>query len=228
MCSVHLQKIGPHTWVYPFDSVKDRPNLGYIKGENMAVAVDAGHSSSHVEDFYRALEREMLPLPDLTVITHWHWDHTFGLHAVHGRTAARPETNQHLEDIMGRIDSDSGFAKRFLNSDACIRREYAGGVPLKVIPAQEEIADQTVIDLGGVTARLLYADSPHTEDALVVYVPEDRVVYVGDAQLGEFPSWRMDFDRLEALASMIRSLDARTVVDGHWKIYSKEDFLAEL
>ena len=48
----HMQKIGEHTWIYPCDAVKDRPNLGYIEGTNMALAVDAGHSSSHVMDFY--------------------------------------------------------------------------------------------------------------------------------------------------------------------------------
>ena len=26
-----------------------------------------------------ALEEEGLPLPQLTVLTHWHWDHTFGI-----------------------------------------------------------------------------------------------------------------------------------------------------
>lgn len=223
-----LQIIGEHTWVFPFDSEKDRPNLGYIKGENMAAAIDAGHSSSHVEDFYLALEREMLPLPDLTVITHWHWDHTFGMHAVHGRTMARPETNRHLESILRDIEGDPGYVKRFVSSDACIHREYAGGTPFKVVPAQEEVMGNTTIDLGGVSMQILYAESPHTEDALMIYVPEDRVVYIGDAQLGEFPSWRMDFDRLAALADQIRALDVRTVVDGHWKVYRKEDFLAEL
>ena len=131
--------MGEHSWIYPCDAVKDRPNLGYIEGTNMALAVDAGHSSSHVMDFYDALEKEMLPLPDITVITHWHWDHTFGMHAVHGKTMARPETNTQLERIQQEMRDDQGYAKRFINSDVCIRREYAGGVPLKVVSAQEAV-----------------------------------------------------------------------------------------
>ena len=224
----HIQKIGEHSWIYPCDAVKDRPNLGYIEGTNMALAVDAGHSSSHVMDFYDALEKEMLPLPDITVITHWHWDHTFGMHAVHGKTMARPETNTQLKRIQQEMRDDQGYAKRFINSDVCIRREYAGGVPLKVVSAQEEVTENICIDLGGVHAQICYAESPHTEDALLIYVPEDRVVYIGDAQLGEFPSWRMNFRRLEALEQQIRALDVRTVIDGHWKPYSKKAFLAEL
>jgi hypothetical protein len=38
----------------------------------------------------------------------------------------------------------------------------------------------------------------------------------------------MDYDKLQSLESQIRSLDVKTVVDGHWKVYSKADFLAEL
>ena len=91
-----LKKISDHVWVYTFDSPKDRPNLGYIHGSSMSMAVDAGHSSSHVADFYRALEEHDLPLPALTAITHWHWDHTFGMHAVNGKTIARFETNREL------------------------------------------------------------------------------------------------------------------------------------
>ena len=224
----HLQKIGTHTWVYTFDTEKDRPNLGYIRGTDMALAVDAGHSSSHVQDFYGALERELLPLPDLTVITHWHWDHTFGMHAVHGKTMARPETNRRLREIRREMREDPDYARRFLQSDSCIRKEYAGGVPLIVVPADEEVPDGFEINLGGVTARLLYAESPHTEDGLLVYVPEDQVLYIGDAQLGEFPSWRIDYRKLAALADRIRRLDVKTVVDGHWGTYRKAAFLEEL
>lgn len=38
-----LKKISDHVWVYTFDSPKDRPNLGYIHGSRMSMAVDAGH-----------------------------------------------------------------------------------------------------------------------------------------------------------------------------------------
>ena len=54
-----VKKIGTHTWIFPLNSAKDRPNLGYVLGENMALAIDAGHSSSHVEDFYQALDKEV-------------------------------------------------------------------------------------------------------------------------------------------------------------------------
>ena len=47
----HLQQLGANTWIFPQDPGKDRPNLGYVRGEKMALAIDAGHSASHFEDF---------------------------------------------------------------------------------------------------------------------------------------------------------------------------------
>ena len=223
-----LQRISKHVWILPFNSPKDRPNLGYILGGEKALAVDAGHSSSHVEDFYNAIQSEDLPLPELTVITHWHWDHTFGMYAVHGETLARPETSDKLAQIKAEMDADPNKAVRFLSSDPSIRREYAGGVPLKVVPADKIVTVDQSIDLGGVSVELIKSESPHTDDSLLVYVPDDHVLFVGDAQLGEYPSWRMDWDKLAALAGKVRGLNADVVIDGHWKPYTKEQFLAEI
>jgi glyoxylase-like metal-dependent hydrolase (beta-lactamase superfamily II) len=223
-----LQQIGTHTWIFPLESAKDRPNLGYVLGKETALAIDAGHSSSHVEDFYRALEAEGLPLPDLTVITHWHWDHTFGMHAVHGKTLARPETNQKLLEIQKKMADNPGYGKKFLRSDPCIIREYAGGVPLIVVPADEELTGDRTLDLGDVAVELHYAESPHTDDALLVYVPDDKVLFVGDAQLGEFPTWFMNPDKSAALKRQVMSYDVRTVIDGHWRSYTKAEYLEEL
>ena len=223
-----LQRISEHVWIFPLNSPKDRPNLGYILGDEKALAVDAGHSSSHVADFYDAIRSEGLPLPELTVITHWHWDHSFGMHAVNGETLARPETSDKLSKIQAEMDADPDKADRFLRSDASIRREYAGGVPLKVVPADKIVTEDQTIDLGGVLVELLKSESPHTNDSLLVYVPGDCVLFVGDAQLGEFPSWRMDWDKLAALADKVRGLDVDVVVDGHWRPYTKEEYLAEI
>ena len=223
-----LQRISKHVWILPFNSPKDRPNLGYILGSRMVLAVDAGHSSSHVEEFYDAIREEGLPLPELTVITHWHWDHTYGMHAVNGKTLARPETNARLIEIQREMNSNPDKVQDFLHSDPSVRREYAGGVPVVVVPADETVNKDRVIDLGGVTAEIMLTASPHTDDALLVYVPEDRVLFVGDAQLGLFPSWKMDWNKLAALAEKVRGIDAEVVVDGHWKPYSKEEFLKEI
>lgn len=40
-----------------------------------------------------------MPLPQYTIITHWHWDYTFGIPYVHGEIIASERTNQKLEEV---------------------------------------------------------------------------------------------------------------------------------
>ena len=63
-----LKRLSDRIWYYPMEEERDRPNLGYIRGDNWSLAVDAGHSEAHTREFYEALEENGLPLPKLTVI----------------------------------------------------------------------------------------------------------------------------------------------------------------
>ena len=56
--SMQLVQITEHVYYYTFNSDLDRPCLGYIKGDDYPIAVDAGHSSRHVNEFYQALEEK--------------------------------------------------------------------------------------------------------------------------------------------------------------------------
>ena len=93
---MELKRLSEHIWNMPFETERDRPNLDYVKGGNWSLAIDAGHSAAHTKAFYALLEKESLPLPSLTVLTHWHWDHTFGMHAVNGLCLANAKTNRYL------------------------------------------------------------------------------------------------------------------------------------
>ena len=120
---MELKKLSEHIWYTPFESERDRPNLGYVKGDNWSLAIDAGHSEAHVKEFYALLEKEGLPLPSLTVLTHWHWDHTFGMHAVNGLCLANKKTNSYLAEWKRKIETNG--PDEFFALDGSIRNEYA-------------------------------------------------------------------------------------------------------
>ena len=219
-------KITDHVYYYTFDSDLDRPCLGYIKGDNCSVAVDAGHSSRHVNEFYQALEEEGLPLPDITVLTHWHWDHTFGMHQIHGRSLASYKTDRKLRELAEEFTPEK--KKEFVRSDICIRREYANDLPVIIVPADETFQGRKQIDLGNLQVEIFEAPSPHTNDTTLVYAPSDRVLFLGDATLGEFPSWKMDKEKVKALIHVIEKMKIDTCVMGHWFPASKDEILTEL
>ena len=72
-----LKNLTKNIYFLPHEPEVDRPMLAYVKGDKFSLAVDAGYSKKHVQDFYRALRSCDLKEPDFTVITHWHYDHTF-------------------------------------------------------------------------------------------------------------------------------------------------------
>ncbi|MBQ1296465.1 MAG: MBL fold metallo-hydrolase, partial [Clostridiales bacterium] len=63
---MELKKLSEHIWYMPFEEERDRPNLGYVKGEKMSLAIDAGHSEAHLKEFYDLLQNEGLTVPSIT------------------------------------------------------------------------------------------------------------------------------------------------------------------
>ena len=157
-----LKQLTDRVWVYPFEAERDRPNLGYVRGDRLSLSVDAGHSDAHIDEFYRSLEAEGLPPPDLTILTHWHWDHTFAMHKVHGLTLANRRTDRHLRNFRDRIGREG--IEAFLAMDESIRREYAGNRPVVIVPADVVFTGGIDIDLGGCSVHAFEVESPHTDD----------------------------------------------------------------
>jgi len=223
---MELQRISDRVWVYPYEEERDRPYLGYIRGDRWSFAVDAGHSSDHTESFYNALRDAGLPLPSLTVLTHWHWDHTFGMHAVNGLCLANARTDFYLHEIREKIEREgTGF---FFASDEKIRREYAGNIPVVVTMADMVYTGEVMMDAGNCPFRVFQAESPHTDDSTLIHIPGERVLFLGDAAYGAFPTWESDPVLCRKLAETIIPLDAEICVMSHHDLASKQDALQEL
>ena len=223
---MELKKLSEHIWYMTHEEERDRPNLGYVKGDNWSLAIDAGHSDSHTKEFYDLLRKENLPLPSLTVITHWHWDHTFAMHAINGLSLASKRTNEHLFECMDKIKENGPEA--FLCISESIRKEYEGGKKIIVIPADIIYEGEMTLDLGGCTVKVMESTAPHTDDSTLVYVCEDSVLFVGDATCAEYPNGARDRERAEKLADKIRSTGAATCVEGHWIPVETDDTLNDL
>lgn len=131
---MELKNLTDRVFYYPHQPDTDRPMLAYIKGENTALAIDAGNSSNHVDTFYEALTAQGLKKPDLTVVTHWHWDHTFGMHHICGLSIAHKKTNDLLNLERAKL-SEKTYSEFLKKDDECLSREYAGDKDIVVAPS---------------------------------------------------------------------------------------------
>lgn len=221
-----LEQLSERIWYYPYEEERDRPNLGYIRGDRWSLAVDAGHSDDHVEAFYQALDRQGLPLPSLTVLTHWHWDHTFGLHRIHGLSLASERTNFHLKAFRERVAAEGPEA--FLSLHESVRKEYAGGKRIQINTADLLFRGEMTLDAGSCPIRVFQAEAPHTDDSTLIYLPDEKMIFVGDAAGGTFPTWEKDGRLAEKLARTLRDTGAEICLEGHWHPTTLEDTVADL
>lgn len=223
-----LMKLTDKIYYLPHETERDRPMLAYVKGAKRSMAIDAGYSSSHVNDFYGALEAHGLKGPDFTVITHWHYDHTFGLHAVSGVSIAHQKTNFFLRGQKEKAQ-DKCYIQRLKQEDNHFEKEYAGQNKLNVTVSDLEYADEITLHLGAVTARVFHTVSPHSEDTTCIFIPEEHVLFLGDATSEDFfNGGYMDKTKLNRLIQTISSIDCEYCVLSHCEPVKKRELLAYL
>ena len=221
-----LERLSERIWMMPYEEERDRPILGYIRGDRWSLAVDAGHSGAHTEEFYRLLRENELPLPSLTVLTHWHWDHTFGMHAVNGLTLANSRTDAALSAIREKIEAEG--REWFLLQDYKIRNEYGENLPVIVSNADVIFHGEMLLDAGNCPVRVFQSESPHTDDSTLIAVPGEKVLFLGDAAYGEFPTWRSDPELCRNLIGSITPVDAGICIVSHHDPLSKADVIRNL
>jgi len=74
-----------------------------------------------------------------------------------------------------------------------------------------------ILNLGDVTARLIHLDSPHTRDAVLIYLPEDKALIGGDAHDVDYYDnhGKFNINRLKSFASFLQSLNFEYYLKGH-------------
>lgn len=213
----------------------DRPLLGYIKGDRYSLMIDGGNSKSHIEKFNQSLEEFNLKIPDYAAITHFHWDHTYGMHAIKGHTIACGITNKKLKTMSNWEWSDDAMTSRLSSgediefADTNIRKEYQYLEDIKVVPADIEFKNELELNLGGINVILKHVIAPHSEDSVIIYVPEEKVVFIGDAYSKDYyDNFKYDPLKIKNFADTLDNLEFNTCFPGHSAPLKKDEIIGFL
>jgi glyoxylase-like metal-dependent hydrolase (beta-lactamase superfamily II) len=139
-------------------------NLGLIVGSRRALLVDSG-STPEQGRVVRASLAAVTGMPlTAVVVTHWHYDHAFGLAA--------------FADVS-RIAHESVHL-RLLSAESAADAARLGVDPQELIQPNVEIAVATAFDLGDRRVEIAHLGRGHTDGDLVVVVPDADVLFAGD------------------------------------------------
>ena len=218
-----LVKVTDRIYYLPEHKETDRPYLYYIKGSDYSIAVDAGYSKEHVSLFYDAIRAEGLPLPQYTVMTHWHWDHTFGIPYVVGETIANELTRQKLISVSKwqwteeAMDEREKTGEDIIYCNNSIKMVYPDLAKIKVQTVDRGISEMMELDLGDICVQLYPMDSIHSRDAMLIFVPEEKALFVGDADCEDHyeEHGKANPQRVKAYKAFVSQLDFDKYFLGH-------------
>jgi glyoxylase-like metal-dependent hydrolase (beta-lactamase superfamily II) len=186
-------------------------NLGLIVGSQRTLLVDTGSTPAQG----RALRASLAAVTDLpvmaVVVTHWHYDHAFGLAA--------------FADIP-RIAHES-VRLRLSSAEAAADAERLRVDPHELGQPNVEIAVATALDLGDRRVEIAHLGRGHTDGDLLVVVPDADVLFAGDllesAGLSSFGPDSVPEEWPATLDAVIGLMTATTLaVPGHGEPVGRE------
>jgi len=191
-------------------------NAAFVVTPAGVVVIDALGSPA-LADRLMAEIRKISPLPVTHVIvTHYHADHIYGLQAFKAKGA--------------RIIAQKA-AREYLNSDTARLRMIASRADLapwidestRLVPADEWIDGPRDLVVGGVLFKLQPVGPSHTPEDLVVYLPQEKILFAGDLVFRSRIPFVGQADSghwIKALDTLL-TFDANAIVPGHGPMSSE-------
>ncbi|WP_214795906.1 MULTISPECIES: MBL fold metallo-hydrolase [unclassified Exiguobacterium] len=211
----------------------DRPILGAVVGDTHTLLIDAGNSVAHTSLFLDELQKQGLRAPSMVALTHWHWDHIFGLPALEGVVSIASEATKHeMKKLIPYAWDDASLNERVaegIEIEFCaeaIREEYGDSRDIQIVLPTLTFQESLTLDLGGVHVVLKYVGGDHSKDSIVLYIVEERVLFLGDALYANLyaPTWRMTPEATLRLLDILETFDAQFIVWSHGEMVSREAF----
>ena len=147
------------------------------KDRHQLISIDAGTRPDFAKGAYEALQAHVPGLPPLTTVfvTHAHWDHVGG-HSYFRGLSSHPKfygRENYKEEFDKEFSAPEVFGKQFFGE----RFSAADVVSYK---PDVTIDKRTDVNIGGSKFELIPAHGGETPDAMLIYFPDEKVMFMGD------------------------------------------------
>jgi glyoxylase-like metal-dependent hydrolase (beta-lactamase superfamily II) len=217
-----LQKLSNRLYYLPPYQKTDRPIVAAIVGDHQTLLIDAGNSSNHAKLFKEQLASYHIS-GDILALTHWHWDHVFGLSEMGIPSIANFMTYNKLKELQKLSWEDKPLDERV---EAGIEIPFcADAIKLELGRKREVIIpDSTIIfekriklNLGGVTCIIEHIGGDHSPDSNLLYIPEEKMLFLGDCLYANMyaEKWHYTIEKMSKLLEKIEGYEAEIYFLSH-------------
>ena len=152
-------------------------NIGVVRGSDGFLVIDtrchAGEARELLDDL-----RELGSMPVRRIVnSHWHFDHCWGnatIRAVSPGVEIWGHAHLAAPDAAREIEESKEWLR-------VVRPEWADELDhVEIVPPDHLVTDEATIDLGNREVTLRHPGRGHTDNDIVVVVPDADVVFAGD------------------------------------------------
>ncbi|KZE37183.1 hydrolase glyoxylase [Bhargavaea cecembensis] len=222
-----LNRYSDAIYYLPHEDDRERPTLGLVCGNRCSLVIDSGNSPQHAQDFLLEVENLNVPPVKYVVITHAHWDHILGINEfVDATVIVNHQTNDIIKEWQ-RFSFDDRSLQKYVNahqmSPMCmkiIQTEVPNRESFQ-LKSPDVIFERTLtIDLGDKVCILDRMNSTHTDDSTIIYIPDEKVVFLGDGAYGTTTDSLFHYNQsmLMLMIKDIQKYDAEAFLLGHESI----------
>ncbi len=218
-------EIADGVWIIP-DShrIPLVPNIGIVEGKRSVLVIDTGMGPKNAEMVLNAATKIANGRQLLLTITHFHPEHGFGHQAFAGKATIfynRKQRDELRAKGPGYLAMFRGFGE---NVAKCL-------VGVEFVDPDLVYDGSATIELGGREVELIEMGPAHSLGDQVVWLPKERIVFVGDLVetrvfpiVPYFPPDDADVNGNKWIKVLrrIMALKPKTVITGHGEIGGPE------
>ena len=147
------------------------------RDRHQLISIDAGTRPDFAKGAYEALQAYAPGLPPLTTVfvTHAHWDHVGG-HSYFRGLNPRPRfygRGNYQEEFEKQSNGPGVFGKQFFGERFSVE-DFLSYKP------DTTINNRTDLNIGGSKFELIPVRGGETHDAMLIYLPDEKVMFMGD------------------------------------------------
>jgi cyclase len=193
-------------------------NAGIIIGQDFLVAVDSLISSREAKRFIQDIRKISRKPVKFLVNTHYHLDHSLGNSefAKLGASIIAQENDQ--KNLRQAGDGLLDYAKQSGLSDQDLHGT-------KLAYPTLTFAQRVTLNLGNKQVELLFMGPSHTTGSVLVFIPQEKVLFTGDILFTDCHPFLGDADIAGWIKVLdyIMTMDVDKIIPGHGPVSSKKD-----
>jgi glyoxylase-like metal-dependent hydrolase (beta-lactamase superfamily II) len=222
-----LKRLSDRVHYMNYDDSKARPSLGLVIGDKASLMIDAGNSKDHASEYLKEMKSLNVENLKYLGITHFHWDHVYGIPYLDLISISSEATQTRLNKISESAKSGANVDRIEKNTLNAIKK-LSEDTDFESIDIGFD--KRLRLDLGGVSCIFEHIGGDHAADSSLIYIEKEKVMFLGDSTYRGFYGDKRyhTAENVKRIAREILKYDCELFLTSHKEVYTRDEMESTL